>query len=60
MWSPRFSAADQGIEDGEEFSHAGGDDDFEWLTGSMETIGERSQLLIASFGRQSRHVQRGS
>src|SRR5680860_1726862 len=52
--------AEDGVEDGEELAHAGGDGDLGWPAAPDQASVESLQRGIAADGGQGRHVQGGA
>lgn len=60
MRVPGTSGFDDGVEDDEELSHAGGEDDFEGFAMLSESIGESFDDGVEAFGSQGSHVEDGA
>jgi hypothetical protein len=58
--NPGRLVAEHGVEDDEEFSHAGGEDDFEGFAMLSEAISEGFDDGVAAAGGQSSHVEYGA
>ena len=58
--SPREIGFDDGVEDGEEFAHAGGESDFEGFALRFESLGELTYHGVVPDGVEGGHVQRAS
>ena len=56
---PWLLIADDGIEDGQEFAHHGGQGQFGWFTQGNESAIEGAQCGITTGGGQGGHVQTG-
>ena len=50
--------ANQGVEDGQEFPHACGEDDFEGFACVMKPVGESADCGVASLSDEGGHVER--
>ena len=51
---------DQGVENNQQFSHAGGDDDFEGFALFFQALGELADDGIAAAGGEGGHVEHGA
>ena len=56
---PLFAVSDHGVEDGQEFSHAGSDGDFGWFSGFDQTLIESMDNRVEPGGGHGRHVEGG-
>ena len=60
LFAPEQVVAGQGVEDGEEFAHAGGHGDFVGLAGGGEALEVLGDDGVAPDGREGGHVQGGA
>ena len=60
FWVPMGVGFDHGVEDDQEFSHAGHEDDFGEFALNCQAICERTNHRVVPTGRQGGHVQRAS
>src|SRR6185436_9660604 len=57
---PLFSGSDHGIQDRQEFAHAGDDRDFLRLAGSEQSLVETLDDAVVAHGNDGRHIQRAA